>query len=56
MSSSTDVVSALDVALRVAAALESLGCAYFSTSSAAASRAPFKVSRARRTISIGSSR
>ncbi|AUX47566.1 uncharacterized protein SOCE26_090880 [Sorangium cellulosum] len=29
MSSSTDVVSALDVALRVAAALESLGCEYF---------------------------
>lgn len=29
MSSSTDVVTALDVALRVAAALDSLGCEYF---------------------------
>ncbi|WP_437661305.1 hypothetical protein [Sorangium sp. So ce1182] len=53
MSSSTDVVSALDVALRVAAALESLGCEYFIGGS---SRAPSKVSRARRTISIWSSR
>lgn len=29
MSTSTDVVTALDVALRVAAALESIGCEYF---------------------------
>ncbi|XYH98393.1 hypothetical protein ACMHYB_01095 [Sorangium sp. So ce1128] len=37
MSSSTDVVSALDVALRVAAALESLGCEYFIGGSLASS-------------------
>ncbi|WP_437943373.1 hypothetical protein WMF27_37215 [Sorangium sp. So ce281] len=37
MSSSTDVVSALDVALRVAAALENLGCEYFIGGSLASS-------------------
>jgi hypothetical protein len=37
MSSSTDVVTALDVALRVAAVLESLGCEYFVGGSLASS-------------------
>ena len=37
MSSSTEVASALDVALRVAAALESVGCAYFIGGSLASS-------------------
>jgi hypothetical protein len=37
MSASTDVVSALDVALRVAGALESLGCEYFIGGSLASS-------------------
>lgn len=37
MSSSTDVVTALDVALRVAAALEALGCEYFVGGSLASS-------------------
>jgi hypothetical protein len=37
MSASTDVVTALDVALRVAAALESIGCEYFIGGSLASS-------------------
>ncbi|MEZ4297422.1 MAG: hypothetical protein R3B70_20840 [Polyangiaceae bacterium] len=37
MSSSTDVISALDVALRVAAALESIRCEYFIGGSLASS-------------------
>jgi hypothetical protein len=37
MSTSTDVVTALDVALRVAAALESIGCEYFIGGSLASS-------------------
>ena len=37
MTASTDVVTALDVALRVAAALEAIGCEYFIGGSVASS-------------------